>query len=394
MTLTAPPGLATEQHPTLIRVLFADDSAAIRTLARYALSSARGFMVVGEAADGAEALRLYESARPDCVVLDIEMPGVGGFEALDELQRRAPGLPVVMLSGFSDIALTAKAASRGAAAYLEKSSQLGILGDTVRRVTAAGAGAQLPGECELEVSGEAVPTVTGSAEVADLRRLEYVISHDFAEPLRIVGGFASLLSNRYGSSLDASGRTFLEQIIDGTQRMQAMIDDLLVYSRAGRAEARLGPLDLQTIAIQARTELADLIEVRGAEVNIAQLPQAVGDSEMVLTVLVALVKNSLTFNRSTPPTVRIQGRLDGELAVVTVSDNGIGIDSSSTEEVFALFRRLNTREEYPGTGTGLALCRRLIGAMSGTIGLHSTPGVSTTVTLTLPTHHTPPGDRP
>lgn len=114
---------------------------------------------------------------------------------------------------------------------------------------------------------------------------------------------------------------------------------------------------------------------------------------MVKTVLLALIENALLFNRSTPPQVFIEGHLEDAVAVVTVRDNGIGIDPAASEEVFALFRRLNTREEFSGTGTGLALCRRLVASMSGTISLRSTPGVGTTVTLTLPTHPHP-GDRP
>ncbi|HEX8510870.1 MAG TPA: ATP-binding protein [Propionibacteriaceae bacterium] len=410
MTVTALPTVAsgsTSAAP-LIRVLFADDSAAIRTLARYSLSVARGFSVVAEAADGAEALELFDLHQPDCVVLDIEMPCVGGIEALIELHRRRPEVPVIMLSGFSDESVMNKAKAHGAAAYLEKSSELGSLPDTIIRLTQAASSAAASSAAAAAAASSAASVAAGAGMAApvaghraatvsvadEMRRLEYVISHDFAEPARIISGFASLLSSRYGESLDDSGRMFLGHILGGTHRMQGMIDDLLAYARASRLEPRSEPVDVRGIVAQLEQELAGQLAERGGRLDIGPLPTVCGDPAIITTVLRHLLVNALTFNRSERPWVRVQGSVVDGTAVCTVTDNGIGVALEHQQAVFELFRRLNTRDEYPGTGTGLTLCRRLLDLLGGTITLDSTPGDGTTVTFTLPATQPHVGEKP
>lgn len=393
-----------------IRVVFADDSAAIRTLARHALSGRAGFALVAQAADGIEALKLAEIHRPDCVVLDIEMPGMGGFAALAELRERLPTVPVVMLSGFSDETVTARALAGGAAAYLDKSSQLMLLAETIRRVASRGA-SRAAGEAALDrfsdpsspdLRPEVSPDLStaepaairpvasvrtapegGGAAAADLRRLEYVISHDLGEPLRIMSGFATLLRNGSAGELDSGGQAFLTHIVDGARRMQAMIDDLLGYSRAGRCEPRADLIDLNDVVAAVFADLHTHIREIGATVSAGDLPRVLGDRNLLTTVLRHLVANGLTFNRAAEPTVHIGGGSSGRTAVVTVTDNGIGVAEAKQELIFDLFQRLNTREEFPGTGTGLALCRRLVGLQGGTIELDSSTSEGSTFRLFL-----------
>ena len=422
MTLTASPATrAADADP--IRVIFADDSAAMRTLARFALSTRAGFDLVGEACDGAEALSLVDRHDADCVILDVEMPNVGGFEALAQLQRSRPSLPVVMLSGYADAVVTRRAETEGAAAYLEKNNCLAQLAETVRRVTLANAstrGAVDPsGAAQVGTSpavqvdtspveqvnpapvapvGLAVPDATAvpdapesnsapdapSAEVAaaDLLRLEYVISHDFAEPARILSGFSKLLAQRYADQLDDSGRLFVDNIQSAAARLQQMIDDLLAYSRAGRLDPTLEPVDVVALVQQTYLKLAS--QHPAARLGVAALPQVIGSASLLGTVLTCLVRNALLFNASPDPTVHVAGRATDGRAVITVTDNGIGMTAAQCDSVFDLFRRLNTREEYAGTGTGLTLCRRLMTLQHGTINLDSTSGNGTVVTLTLP----------
>lgn len=387
----------------LIRVLVADDSAAIRTLARYALSQQRGFDVVAEATNGIEALAAFDSAHPDCVVLDIEMPNMGGFEALAQFHERSPGLPVVMLSGQSDRAAAEQALQHGAASYVDKSGSLVQLAEAVRQATSASSdeGSPLAAEDRTSAStggGDGAsaglrPARTAKASdthrqpddlAAQMRRLEYVVSHDLGEPLRIMTGFAGLLEGRYTDALEGPGRTFLSHIVDAASRMQGMLDDLVAYSRAGRAEPQPVLLDLTVVARQAVDALAEQTKARGAEISIESLPAALADAQMTQTVLRHLVRNAIVFNSSETPLVTIAGRAEGGMAVVTVTDNGIGIGPKDRDAVFELFRRLNAREAYPGTGTGLALCRRLVTKQGGTVSLESAPGAGTKVTVALP----------
>jgi light-regulated signal transduction histidine kinase (bacteriophytochrome) len=200
----------------------------------------------------------------------------------------------------------------------------------------------------------------------------------------VAAGFVALLKERYGDDLDATGRTFLGHIGSAAARMQAMIDDLLTYSRAGKLAARADVVDLAPLVAAAYQGLSATTAEKRVSATLGNLPLVIGDAGMLAQVLHQLVVNAMTFNTSSPREVHICGRQVGASTVITVEDNGIGIDSAHRERAFELFQRLNTREDYAGTGTGLALCRRLLLLQSGDIRLTTAPGGGTTVTITLP----------
>jgi light-regulated signal transduction histidine kinase (bacteriophytochrome) len=308
---------------------------------------------------------------------------------LDQLRRRSPSLPVVMLSGFADQAIAERARAGGAAAYLQKDTGLGQLAETVRRVTRdsvvepplGDADAAAPEPAALAEPAAYLPAAQEEL-LAELRRLEYVISHDFAEPARIVSGFANLLTTRYADELGDSGRLFCEHLVGAASRMQAMIDDLVAYARAGRSTPVIDIVDLNDLVAQLYRELrpADVV----TELSAAALPAVRADRPMMQIILRHVLQNALMFNTAAIPTVRVTGETRDGLVVLSIADNGIGVHPAQQEAVFELFRRLNTREEYAGTGTGLALCRRLVTLQGGSIDLGSGSGGGTTVTLRLP----------
>jgi light-regulated signal transduction histidine kinase (bacteriophytochrome) len=266
--------------------------------------------------------------------------------------------------------------------------QLTRLGDTVRQ--AAGGQVAAPAGPVQPVPGPVARRSAESPESAlraaqdDLRRFEYVVSHDFAEPLRALTGFSKLLESSYADVLDESGKVFLGQITSATARMQGMVDDLLIYSRAGRAEPTLDRVDLNDVVNLVRTSLRDRFPDRGTTVTSTALPDVVGDRDMCTTVLRHLVLNGLMFNRTQEPTVRIEGAVVGGSAVISVSDNGFGVAAAQHDTIFELFRRLNTREEFPGTGTGLALCKRITALQGGVLDLVSSTDEGSVFSLTLP----------
>ncbi len=372
--------------PALIRVVVADDSSAMRTLARYALSALRGFSVVGEAGDGRAAVDMVDAHHPDCVVLDIEMPHMGGFAALAELRERHPSLPVIMLSGYADDALAQQAKDAGAAVLLNKNSQLNQLPLAVQELAIAQAAASVTVAATAATASQTTPSPDA------IRELEYVISHDLSEPLRIMSGFVSLLQSRCAPELDETGQAFVTEISSAAARMQAMIDDLLTYSRAGRAAAQAQPLDLADLVTGVYASLSDLIAERHVEATVGDLPDVLADAGMVGQIVRHLVVNAIRFNTSPTPQVRVSGHVDGADAVISVEDNGIGVEPANRERAFRLFQRLNTREEYAGNGAGLALCRRLLDLQAGQIQLDGQTGGGTVVTFTLPVPPTPQGD--
>jgi PAS domain S-box-containing protein len=216
----------------------------------------------------------------------------------------------------------------------------------------------------------------------DLERFAYFASHDLQEPLRMVASYTQLLAQRYKGRLDADADTFIEFALDGAQRMQALVQDLLVYSRAAR-EPKQEDVDLDTCLRRALANLeAALSESRGV-VRAEGLPVVKGDPGALTQVFQNLVGNALKFRGAYPPEVEVRAERVGPEWLVWVRDNGIGIAREHAERVFQLFQRLH-RDECPGTGIGLALCRKIVERHGGRIWVESDPGEGATFFFTLP----------
>ncbi|HVE67834.1 MAG TPA: ATP-binding protein [Solirubrobacteraceae bacterium] len=218
---------------------------------------------------------------------------------------------------------------------------------------------------------------------AELEQFAYVASHDLSEPLRMISGFVQLLSERYTGRLDSDADEFIAYTIDGVQRMQGLIDDLLAYSRVGRA-VEDAPVELDEIVADARTALRAPIEETGAEIEVGPLPVVVGDRRELTQLFQNLLSNAVKFVRSGPPRVQVTARrVDGEWEML-VRDNGIGIDPRHAERVFKMFQRLHGREEYPGTGIGLAICKKIAERHGGDIDVTAAAGGGSEFRVTLP----------
>jgi light-regulated signal transduction histidine kinase (bacteriophytochrome) len=222
----------------------------------------------------------------------------------------------------------------------------------------------------------------------DLEQFAYVASHDLQEPLRKVSSFCQLLQRRYGGKLDERADQYIEFAVDGAQRMQRLINDLLAFSRVGRTTTGFEPVDLGRVARAAAAQLASAVEETGGEVVIDEgLPTVPGDPSLVQQLLMNLIGNGLKFHRTdVPPVVRIGAVRRGDEWEVWVSDNGIGIEPEFADKIFVIFQRLHGREVYAGTGIGLALAKKIVEFHGGRIwvdhGAPEEPG--TTIRLTLP----------
>lgn len=219
---------------------------------------------------------------------------------------------------------------------------------------------------------------------ADLRQFAYAVSHDLKAPLRSVHGFAQLLERRYGDRLDDDGREFLQLITDGARRMQAMIDGLLEFARVERADPELVPVALGEVVAASLADLRDDIAARGARVEIREpLPAVRGDATLLRQLVQNLVSNAIKYCEGQPE-VEIAARRDGDRVLLSVRDNGFGIPPEQRNRIFELFARLHTPYEYPGSGIGLAVCRRIAELHGGWIRVESTPGAGSTFTVSLP----------
>jgi len=219
----------------------------------------------------------------------------------------------------------------------------------------------------------------------DLEQFAYVASHDLQEPLRKVAGFTQLLGKRYQGQLDERADQYIAFATDGAKRMQRLIQDLLLFSRVGRSEVRDVEVDLQQTLDAVLAESADTIADAGATVTHGRLPVVTGDPTLLRLVLTNVVGNALKFRRpDVPPHVHVSARETGEGWAVAVTDNGIGIDPRYAERVFTIFQRLHSKEDYAGTGIGLALVQRVVEHHGGRVWVEPAPDGGTTVAWTLP----------
>ncbi len=217
----------------------------------------------------------------------------------------------------------------------------------------------------------------------DLEQFAFLASHDLQQPLRTVSGFLQLLERQSGERLDDRGREYVGRAIDGVRDMARLIDDLLAYSRAARADITLEPVDLDRAWDAAVAQLDAAIADSDATVTRDDLPVVAGDHGQMVQVLANLVGNAIKYRSAAPPRVHASATRDGACWRVVVADNGEGIDPRDHERVFAMFRRLPGRGDVEGTGVGLAIVRKLVEHAGGTIAVESALGEGARFVLTL-----------
>lgn len=217
----------------------------------------------------------------------------------------------------------------------------------------------------------------------ELEQFAYVASHDLKEPLRIISSYVQLLQRRYGAQLDGEALEFIEYAVDGANRMNRLINDLLSYSRISAQKQALEPVMLDVPLKEALQNLQMALREAGAHVESKELPQVSGARSELTQLFQNLIANALKFRSERTPRIVVECRDRGPFWEISVSDNGIGIEPQYFEQIFVIFRRLHTQETYPGTGIGLALCKKIVERHGGSIWLASEPGAGSTFFFTL-----------
>ncbi|MEU3033913.1 sensor histidine kinase [Streptomyces griseoaurantiacus] len=220
---------------------------------------------------------------------------------------------------------------------------------------------------------------------AELEQFAYVASHDLQEPLRKVSSFTQLLQRRYGEQLDERADQYIAFAVDGANRMQVLINDLLAFSRVGRVHNESREVDLEALVERTLGTLSMAAEETGAEITHDPLPTVLGDTTQLGMLWQNLLSNALKFHSpARPPRIHIEACQDGDTWHFAVRDNGIGIAPEFRDKVFVIFQRLHTKDAYPGTGIGLAMCKKVVEFHGGTIGIDPEHGPGTRVVFTLP----------
>jgi len=218
----------------------------------------------------------------------------------------------------------------------------------------------------------------------DLEQFAYVASHDLQEPLRKLASYAQLLEMNYTSHLDDNGKRFITYIVDGAERLQALISDLLLFSRSARDEIRMEPTDLGMVVKNVLDDLQELVQESSAKVQVGDLPVVQANAVQMGQVFQNLISNAIKFKNEGPSEIEIRTERQGDFWLISIKDNGIGFEMKYQEMIFKVFQRLHTRDRYPGTGIGLAICKRIVEKHGGKIWVKSEPGEGSTFSFTLP----------
>ena len=218
----------------------------------------------------------------------------------------------------------------------------------------------------------------------DLEQLAYAVSHDLQEPLQLVSRHARLMWERYGERLEEDGQRFLRHMLSNSERMQQMVDGVLEYFRAGKQPRPAELVDFSRVVDEAVANLGAVVDECAARVQHNVLPRVVANRSKMVQLFQNLIGNAIKFRGEETPRVVITAKERDADWLFAVKDNGIGVEPEDHGRLFGMFQRLHTSEEYPGTGIGLAMCKRIVERHGGRIWVSSTPGNGTTFYFTIP----------
>jgi PAS domain S-box-containing protein len=218
----------------------------------------------------------------------------------------------------------------------------------------------------------------------DLDDYTFAVSHDLKAPLRTIESFSSFLLEDHSDNLDDEGKEYLQRMILATKKMNALIQDLLLISRVGRLHAEMELVDFNEVISEVVDDMETPLTERNGEIIYTKLPSIKTQKVWIKQVFSNLISNGLKFNESPNPRIWIKCEERKDHYILSVKDNGIGIDEKHHDKIFKIFQRLHTVNEYPGTGAGLTICKKIVESMGGTISLDSKPGKGSTFNITIP----------
>jgi len=376
------------------------------------------------ATSGTDALRQLLDQDFGVILLDVKMPNMDGFETatLIRTRERSRTTPIIFLTGYRNEDSLFRGYDVGAADYLFKPvvpevlrSKVTVFIELSRKTELLRRHAAVLERKNDELHALALEREVARAELhnanqrlltlnqelaeraqriarqaedlvrsnAELEQFASVASHDLKEPLRTVASYTQLLADRYSDQLDAEAREYIQFAVNGVSRMQSLIEDLLTYSRVGAHPRPLVPVETDRVVAGVLANLHAIVTQGGAQIEFGALPVVMGDAGQLAQLFQNLISNALKFHRDSPPQVWINAQAQGSEWLFSVRDAGIGLDMKYADRIFLVFQRLHQRSEYPGTGIGLAICKKIVEYHGGRIWVESTPEKGATFWLTL-----------
>ena len=398
---TADDAIATASLAGPHKILAVDDSDTYLDMLAVVLRG-EGYDVA-RARSGEEALELLAVQLVDCILLDVMMPGLGGTETCRRI-KAAPvvrDIPLILLTAVEDRAAMLEGLGAGADDYISKASELGVL---TARVRAQIRRKQFEDEnrrfreqllrkeleaAEARAARELAETRAALADELERKNQEleafsYSVSHDLRAPLRAIDGFTRAVVEDYGPQLDEHGRDYLARVLAASNRMGALIEDLLQLSKVGRAELHKQRLDLSAKARSIVRQLRERSAEREVDVRIADGIEVHGDPGLVRAMLENLLSNAWKFTSRREHAIIEVGVMEQDgAAVCFVRDNGVGFDANHAEKLFRPFQRLHTTAEFEGTGIGLATVQRIVARHGGRVWADGAQDRGATIYFTL-----------
>ena len=336
-----------------------------------------------KAGSGEEARRLLLKHEFAVILLDVQMPGMDGFETAVQIKEREKtrDIPIIFLTAISREPHHAlRGYSTGAVDYLSKpydpwvlQAKVGVFIDLYEK-------SQLLKEQKelLAVKAEELERSN-----ADLQQFAYVASHDLQEPLRVIDGYLDLLKSSFSDGDKEMALEMISRIERSTGRMDALIHGLLDYARVDARSDSFTDVDLRLVLKNALDNLERAVEENNVQIDHDGLPTVKGDESQLGQLFQNLIGNAIKFRGTDPPKIKVASEKDGNKYVITVADNGIGVEERYVESIFTIFERLHSKDKYPGSGIGLSVCKKIVERHGGRIWAESTPGAGTTIHFTL-----------
>jgi two-component system, sensor histidine kinase and response regulator len=390
-----------------MKILLVDDTPENLVSLEAALGGLGEDLVMAQS--GKEALRHLLNDDFAAILLDVRMPEMDGFETAEMIRSRPRSrqIPILFLTGYRNEEHLFRGYDLGAVDFLFKPIVPEVLRSKVAVfVELSRTNAKLRQQTDalrrqaedLQKAEQEVRRLNTSLEARVLERTEelmrsneelqqfaYVASHDLREPLRTVSIYAQLLAKRYQGRLDDDGDQFIKFIVHNAERMETLVHDLLDFSRIDvRGMDYFGRMSCDMALDDAISNIRPLITESGATITREPLPQLIGDAVQVTRLFQNLLVNSIKYRNSEAPRIHIAAKESGGDYLISVKDNGIGIDPQYSEKIFGIFRVLQPRDRNSGSGMGLAICRKIVTRHSGRIWVESALGHGATFYWTMP----------